>query len=76
MLSKNDKSIIIKRTLHFGKKCKKSQKMRINLENNSLNPDLYICISSSRILPICEDIFNQQKQQYENVNTTDDNGSL
>ena len=50
--------------------------MRINLENGSLNSYLYICISSSRILPICKDIFNQQKQQYENVNRTDDNESL
>ena len=50
--------------------------MRINLENNSLNSDLYICISSPRILPICKDIFKQQKQQYENVNRTDDNESV
>ena len=50
--------------------------MRINLEKGSLNSDLYICISSSRILPICKDIFGQQKQQYENVNRTDDNESL
>ena len=50
--------------------------MRINLENNSLNSDLYICISSSRILPICKDIFKQQKQQYENVNRTDDNEAV
>ena len=50
--------------------------MRINLENNSLNSDLYIRISSSRILPSCKDIFIQQKQQYENVNQADDNKSL
>ena len=50
--------------------------MRINLGKCSLTADLDICISLSKILTICKDIFIQQKQKCENGNRTDDNGSL
>ena len=50
--------------------------MRINLEKFSLRADLDICISSSKILTICKDIFSQQKQQYENGNRTDRPGNI